>query len=148
MEHTNRQSEHEFEYAAENERYLLEKRAKVESSADERSERKEKQKSKAQTYCCLFVFFIFIFSVAVIYYFVINIKDDVYNDFLEKKNLLEQNLPPAKAELEKSLEQGQTLYDEAEKSVNEVQSDIDKAKEIYETGKEVYDKVNKIKNAP
>lgn len=145
MQHSNRQLERESEYARKNREYLDEKRAQLKAlDAEKVDEPVPDKKVIGRYYCCLAIAVILILAIGLIYYFVVNIKESVYSDYLKGKSGLEKILPQGQDEVKKSLDQGQDLFDKTKTQVEDAQKKYDETKETYDKAKDVYEKVSDI----
>lgn len=146
FKHSNRE-EQEMEYAQMNQEYLERRREIItEPPIDETEKKREKREDrKVNKYCCWLIFLIAALSVFVIYYFIINIKDAVIKDYFKKKEQVEELLPQGKDEIKKSIEQGESLITETQKSVGDLQDKYQETKETVEGAQKKYEKVKEIK---
>ena len=142
MSHNNRKDEDELEYARQNTEYLEQRRLEQRKvrGLDEEAVVSQK-KRKWVPYCCAGLLMVTLAAMILIYYFVTKIKDDVFNEYIDKKNFLEQSLPQGKEELKKSLDQGERLLNDTQEKVDKAQDTYDSAKNVYDTGKNVYEAV-------
>lgn len=132
----------ELELARENAEYLAKKRDSLHNLRPDRSDEREPPKKKRWPFfCCATTLFLTLGAMFIIYYFITNIKDSIFKEYIDKKDFLEQSLPRGKEEVKKSLEQGEQLLNNTKESVDGAEKTIDRAKDVYDTGKSVYDKL-------
>jgi len=138
----------EEEIARLNREYIDEKREQLRlmrEGAGRGGAAAEPKKKKFSGYCCLFLIALAAVCGYVIYYFVINVKDPILQDYYQKKSAIEQAIPQGKAELEKGIEQGEALYNETTGTAEELNKKFDQAKETVEQVQETVDAIKKIK---
>lgn len=145
MKHSSRQLAREEEFARQNQEYLDAKRAELKSLAPN-DEAEPKKRGSSYQYCCLGIAIILLLSAGLIYYFVVNVKDSVYQGYLDGKVKLEDVLPQGKTELTNSLDQGQQLIDQTKGNVQTVENKVDAAKDVYNQASSAYKKVNELIN--
>jgi len=112
----------------------------------EESGEKEKENflSRRKTGCIIFIIALLGLCGYVIYYFVVNIKDPLIQDYKTKSRQVQDLIPENNQEIEQGFEQGEELYEQTKEKVEEAQEKYEKVKEIYEKGKEIYESVDKI----
>jgi len=133
-------TEEEIELARQNAEYLARKKAEVPLRQPKGED--QPRKKRLPIFCCGFVLIITLLAMLVIYYFASSIGGDVLNEYMNKKNFFQTNLPQGKEELKKSLEQGEDLINNTQENVEDVKQTYDEAKEIYDSGKEIYNTLN------
>jgi len=143
MKHSSRQLQRENEYADQNREYLQDKRGDLRELR--RNERPPEKKKKSNTFCCSFVLILILLAVGLILYFALNVKDDVYKDFINKKMQFEEVLPQGKDEVKKGIEQGEDLFQNTKETLEDVQDKYEKAQEFYDEGKETLEKIQDVK---
>ncbi|MBI5076967.1 hypothetical protein HZB94_01110 [Candidatus Falkowbacteria bacterium] len=154
FKHSNREKQ-EMEYARMNREYLEEQRGEVAGEGIEKNQEedpstplraaRDDRKKRINKFCCWLIFIIIALAVFIIYYFVINIKDVVVEDYFKKKGQVEGLLPQGKDEVKKSIEQGESLITETQKSVEDLQGKYQKTKETIEGAQKKYEEVKEIK---
>ena len=153
MHHSSEQLKREQEFARQNKEYLEGKREQLADlgGRDERIQSGER-KSRINKFCCLFVGVVLIFSMYAIYYFVMNIKGPLIDDYYKKKEQVKEVLPQGIEEVKKGLDQGQQLINETQKNAADLQNKIDETKDAVENiqqkadqAKQTYDEIKDIK---
>lgn len=137
----------EEEIARLNREYIEEKREQLRSMREskERGETAAPKKKKFSGFCCLFLIAFSAVCGYVVYYFIINVKGPLLQDYYQKKSAIEQALPQGKAELKKGIEQGESLYNETTGAAEELNKKFDQAKETVEQVQDTVDAIKKIK---
>lgn len=133
-------TEEEIELARQNAEYLARKKNEVPLRQPRGEELTRKR--RPPIFCCGFVLIITLLAMMLIYYFASSIGSDVINEYLDKKNFFQTNLPQGKEELKKSIEHGEDLFNNTKDNVDEAKQTYDEAKEIYDSGKEIYNTIN------
>lgn len=141
MKHSNRQVREE-DYARQNREYLEEKRSQL---RDFRKGDQEEKKKKNNGFCCLSVVVLILLSVALVLYFVLNVKDLVIEDYINKRQQIESMIPQGKEEVKQGVEQGAELFHETQETIENVQDKYEKAQQLYDEGKETIEKINDAK---
>jgi uncharacterized protein HemX len=144
FKHSN-QLEQEMEYSRLNQEYLEEKRRNFKSPADAKEKDDKPRRPRINKYCCWLIFIITAISAFVIYYFIVNIKDAVVEDYYKKQKQVQELLPQGQGELKKSVEQGEALFNETQKSVGDWQKKYEETKETVEGAQKKYEEIKKAK---
>ena len=131
----------EEEVARLNREYLEEKREqlKLMREGKERGEENAPKKKKFSGFCCLFLVAVLAVCGYVVYYFVVEIKDPLLQDYYQKKSAIEAVLPQGKEELKKGIEQGEALYNETTGTAEELNKKFDQAKKTAEDVQQTYE---------
>lgn len=143
MDHSSKKEEREVELAEKNREYLADKREQL--KAIESGKAENSQKPKRGRFCCLFISVLMLIAVGLIYYFVVNIKGVVYDEYLKRKDQVQNLMPAGKDQLDQSLNQGQNLWQDSKETLESLQAKYEQAKALYEKGQETLEKVNEIK---
>lgn len=143
---SNKVNRHEEEEIARlNREYIDEKREQLRLLRQDGGRGDARPKKKFSPFCCLFLMAFLIICGYVVYYFVMNVKDPLINDYYQKKSAIEQALPQGKAELKKGIEQGEALYNETTGAAEDLNKKFDQAKETVETVQDTIETIKKIK---
>lgn len=146
MQHSSRQTQRELEYARQNKEYVEDKRerlAEFEKPADE--DEKKKDKHSSSYYCCISIFVLVALSCGLIWYFVVNIKDSVYKEWVSKREQVQNALPQGKEEIKKSLEQGEDLLNQTQNTATDLKTKYEKAEDLYQKGVNTVDQLQGAK---
>ncbi|KKR07545.1 MAG: hypothetical protein UT32_C0009G0006 [Parcubacteria group bacterium GW2011_GWC2_39_14] len=147
MQHSSRQTQRELEYARQNKEYVEEKRdrlAEFKRPSDE-ADLKKKEKHSSGYYCCISIFVLVALSCGLIWYFVVNIKDSVYKEWINKREQVQNALPQGKEEIKKSLEQGETLLNQTQNTAADLKTKYEKAEDLYQKGVNTVDQLEGAK---
>jgi len=135
---TSNRLQREKELQAANDDYIGEKRDRL-RELDHDEEEVPKKKKRFNLTCCVFYLIIFLIAAYAILYFVQSVKDEVIEDYYDKKNQIEEMIPEGRGELEKSIEQGEDLFNNTKENVENIQDGVEKAQDLYETGQDYYE---------
>ncbi len=139
MLHSNNLEEKEQEYAIQNTEYLERRRLeRIKVRGLDEGAPMVRKRSQWAPYCCAGLMIVTLAAMILIYFFVSKIKDEVLDEYENKRKLMEQSLPLGKEELKKSLNQGEELLEGTQSNIDKAQETYDTAGKIYNTGKEVY----------
>jgi len=136
----------EEEVARLNREYIEEKRDQLRlmRESKDRGEENTPKKKKFSGFCCLFLVAVLAVCGYVVYYFVVEIKDPLMQDYYQKKSAIEAALPQGKEELKKGIEQGEQLYSDTSKTAEELNKKIEQAKKTADDVQKTYEQVKDI----
>ncbi|MFA6537111.1 MAG: hypothetical protein WCT18_01795 [Patescibacteria group bacterium] len=138
----NNRSQVEEDLAQKNQEYLEQKRQQLDEMKGQGKEKKPK--SLAYKFCCWGMVLLLAVSGTVIYYFVVNIKEEVISEYRQRKDDFQKVMPTAKDELKNSLQNAEALYNDTAEKITETQEKIDTAKETVEKAENLYDQANEV----